>query len=468
MNIVDLLHKWIADRTRRLDNGRSTLDAKILNPSSPRGLHLLFVVVSALVLSAAGGQNLPKVSLSYKIGVRLEPETRKLSGQVNILWNNASEQSIDAVPLHLYLNAFAHEQTTWMRSSSSWGREVVTELLGANQDPWGYTEPTGIRQRVAGEWKQVEWKAIQPDDGNLFDRSLIQVQLTEPLLPGQNMELQVDFAAQMPIPISRTGGEDDYFMVAQWYPKLGVFETPGVRHAKEARWAARQFHGTTEFYADFADYDVSVHVPKGWSVVATGEVVSKNEETDVTTFRVQQRAIHDFAFVAGKNLHQSCFMHKPRGEGAKVNVCYLMPKGTQSQIPRWRKAIEGAMDILGARVGPYPYDHLFVVLPPWRDLHTCGMEYPTLINGLPGDPLWDRFPFVQFRVPEGTLVHEFAHQYFYGLVASNEQEEAFLDEGFTTYWHLEIMEALFGRDSSLGYILGRPLSLGDRQAKSVA
>ena len=76
--------------------------------------------------------------------------------------------------------------------------------------------------------------------------------------------------ARLPVPFARTGGFADFFVVAQWFPKLGVFETAGVQGSVTDRWNAHQFHGPTEFYADYADYDVRIGVPVGWTVAATG------------------------------------------------------------------------------------------------------------------------------------------------------------------------------------------------------
>jgi hypothetical protein len=92
------------------------------------------------------------------------------------------------------------------------------------------------------------------------------------------------------------------------------------------------------------------------------------------------------------------------------------------------------------------------------------MEYPTLITGALGDPIWDGFPFGQARIAEAVLGHEFAHQYFYGLLASDEREHAFLDEGFTTYWEAEIMGDVFGGPAAGGTLLGRPIDESPRDA----
>jgi hypothetical protein len=413
------------------------------------------------ILAGAASATLPETAIKYAIDVTLVPETRALKGRVHVRWTNKSPVAIAEVPLHCYLNAFSHEETTWVTSVPAKRRSFLDDVVNAHADPWGYTKLVRVEQIDRGTARPLRWKFIQPDDQNPLDRSLAQASLARPVGPGEELTLVVEFEARLPVPIARTGGKDDFFFVAQWYPKLGVLEVPGVRHASGTRWAARQFHGPTEFYADFADYDVTIHVPAGWKVGATGERASS--QGGGVTFR--QRAVHDFAFVAGSDLLLRTVEHPLAGTADKVRIEYYLPAGSSDeQFKRWHAAVSGAMDVFSRRVGPYPYRTLTVMMPSWRWRRTGGMEYPTLITGEPADPLFDHFVLRESRLAEGTLIHEFGHQYFYGLLASNEQEEAFLDEGFNTYWHVEVMKELYGSEASAGHVFGRPLRVDQLMA----
>ena len=176
--------------------------------------------------------------------------------------------------------------------------------------------------------------------------------------------------------------------------------------------------------------------------------------------RHTQRAVHDFAFCASTILSSFERKMKPKGQDHAVDVRFLLPVGTEHQLPRWERALAVAFDELSTRVGPYPWDVLTVVMPPYRGARTSGMEYPTLITGLPGDAIWDGFPLGDFAFPEVVLIHEFIHEYFYGVIANNEREEAYLDEGFTTFWEGEVSRALEGGDW-MGEVIGRPISALD-------
>jgi hypothetical protein len=376
-----------------------------------------------LAAPAAGALELPQTGLAYEIEVSFDPAEQTLDGVETIRWTNPSATAtVDRVPLHLYLNAFANDQSTWMRTTL--GRMVDSEELSRKFDnPWGYNEPRTIRQ----DGTELVWAPIAPDDGNPLDRSLIEVVLAEPVGPGETLTLEIEFDARLPVPFARTGGFEDFFLVAQWFPKLAMYETVGVRGATADRWNAHQFHGRTEFYAEYADFDVRIGLPPGWAVAATGQGGVESEEDDRVWHRYRQRAVHDFAFATGSGMVDVVTTHQPAGDGGPVEIHVFLPAYSEAQAPRWRRAAEGSLDVLGARVGPYPYATLTVVMPPFRQTETWGMEYPTLFTGLAGDPLWDVPLIAGMRMNEQVIAHEFCHEYFYGLIGTNEFEEAFLE-----------------------------------------
>jgi hypothetical protein len=428
------------------------------------------VAAAALLAAApAAALDLPPTSLAYRIEVDLDPPARSLRATEEIRWRNETGEPVEHLPLQLLLNAFSHERTTWMRESLG-GRFDLDEIMERNADPWGYIEPRTIRQRLPEGARDAPFHFIQPDDGNPLDRTLAQIDLPSPVPPGGEVVLEVDFDARLPAPIARTGAARDYFFVAQWFPKLGVIEPRGVRHADKPRMAAHQFHGNTEFYADFADYDVTIGVPEGFLVAATGRAEGQPAKgpDGRQRFHHRQRAVHDFVFLAGKNLADEVVRHAPAGGGGPaVDVRVVVPRGLEHQIGRARQAAEGAIDVLGSRVGPYPYDVLTVVMMPPDAGGTAGMEYPTLITAESADPVWDLAAFKDLRLLQEVTIHEFGHQYFYGILASHEQEEAFLDEGFNSYWEVQIMNALYGREASAGSIFGFALRDEDARAASL-
>ncbi len=404
---------------------------------------------------------LPRTSLAYRIEVALDPGSRRLEGRETLEWRNASDVAVASVPLHLYLNAFAHEATTWMRSSDQ-ARGDVDALLELDPDPWGYSEPRSIRQ----DGLELRWRPIAPDDGNPLDRTLIEVELARPVAPGGSLVLEVEWDARLPVPIARTGGLRDFFFVAQWFPKLAAFSPKGDRERPQGGFNRHQFHAATEFFADFASYDVRIGVPRGWRIACTGRCAPEGGDAPFDWYRSRVDAVHDFAWATGERMLEDVSQHAlPGGQGVELRL--LTPAGTEDQIPRWRRVAERSLDVLSERLAPYPYSTLSVVLPPWSASETGGMEYPTLVGGESGDPLHDAWPFASLRYPELTIAHELAHQYFYGLVASNEFEDAFLDEGFTQFWGNEILIDAFGDGAGLGSWLGRPIGVSAAERSSL-
>ncbi|HSC16424.1 MAG TPA: M1 family metallopeptidase [Gammaproteobacteria bacterium] len=408
------------------------------------------------VCARAPAQELPDTLIDYSIDVSLDPVSRVLDGSETIRWTNpSSTASVERVPMHLYLNAFAHEDTSWTRSASLIGRFDADAVVDLHGDPWGWSELRAVRQAGVA----LEWRPIAPDDGNPLDRTLIEVELATPIAPGETLELEVEWDAKLPVAIARTGGYDDYFMVAQWFPKVAVFETAGVRGAAADGWKAHQFHGATEFYADYADFDVRIGLPSEWEVAATGLKAGATERDGLTWHEYEQRAVHDFAFAAGRNYVELVSSHDPTGPGDAVELHLFVPASREEAAARWRTALEGSLDVLSSRVGPYPYATITLVQPPYRHVATGGMEYPTLFLGLFDDEVLDHPLLASVRLPEYVIAHEFTHQYFYGLIGSNEFEEAFLDEGFTEYWGTEALTGTYS--DGFGSLVGRRIAAWD-------
>lgn len=382
------------------------------------------LVVAAFVIAA-----IPESKISYSIDVKLEPEARKLIGEEVIRWTNPSTTAIDRLRMHLYLNGFAHEHTTWM--SEELGPGELDGLLEIQPDPWGWIELKEIRQRSGDLRITLSSRPIQPDDGNTLDRSLIEIDLASPIPPGEATELEVAFEARLPHIIARTGVVLDFYSIAQWYPKIGVLETPGVRGAKRTRWAARQFHAQTEFYADFADYNVRIEAPEEWLVAATGQRV----KVEGTRHHFVQRGVHDFAWATAPDLEE---VEQIIQRSEPITVRYVGPPGTKRIAEQMMPWTELFFEVLEKRAGEYPYRTLTIVLPTPAAMEAGGMEYPTFIYGAAPDRLYD---VMGYLVHPSVIAHELAHQWFYGIVATHEVDEAFLDEGVTTYFEGELVEA---------------------------
>ncbi len=414
-----------------------------------------FLLGPGVVLLLAAGASAVEPVASYDISVRLDPATHRLQGAERIRFRNASAAPTSELQLHLYLNAFAGESTTFMRElGSSPFRRHRPAGTG-----WGSTRVTALAT-ADGTDLLPGLELIRPDDDNPDDATVARVPLPQPLRPGARVELDLAFEAQLPWVVARTGFAGDFHLVGQWFPKLGVLEDDG--------WSCHQLHAESEFYADFGSYRVEVEVPAGWVVAATGVEVGRSPLTvdgrpwQRVTFRADR--VHDFAWTAapgelmttvegeldpGRDVPPRWLEETGRllGVGAAelelapVRLVLVLPRDQAALAPRMLAAARLALAWCGLRYGPYPYPQLTVVSPPPTAEEAGGMEYPTLIT-TGASRLMSRPPLSSWPWVETVTVHELAHQVFYGLLASNEAEEAWLDEGLASYVEVSFLAAL--------------------------
>lgn len=221
-------------------------------------------------------------------------------------------------------------------------------------------------------------------------------------------------------------------------PKMAAYEKVGVRGRSSEGWNLHQYHGNSEFYANYGIYSVKIEVPDTYTVAATGfptktPVLANGRKT----YQFYADDVHDFGWAASPNfIYVEEPFSAPNVPGVRIKL-YLDPKH-ENLKERYLYAAKAALSKFSEWYGSYPYSTLSIVVPPKAANGAGGMEYPTLITAFGAE---DDSPGYNL---ERTVVHEIGHQYFYGLLASNEFEEAWLDEGFTSYAEDKLMEHEFG------------------------
>ncbi len=418
---------------------------------NPRGLFGAALALAAATLPAArtvGAAELPSPPVvEYRIEVALDPSTKILEGHERLIWRNPSDDTVAELRFHLYLNAFKNDESTFMRES---GGQLRGDRHGPKARDWGWIDVASIKT-AGGEELRPGARFVQPDGNDLADETVLAVPLPSPVPPRGEITLDIDFTAKLPKIFARTGFVRDYFLVGQWYPKIGVYEPAGMRERRSGGWNCHAFHGNSEFYADFGNFDVSMTVPSRFIVGATGKRVSETTTGDRTTYRYVQDGVHDFAWTADPRFLVTEFTFDPArdvpaGWAAKaadelgmteaeialkpVRVRLLLqPDHASRARDRYLRCIKEAIAFYGLWYGAYPYETLTVVDPPDDGMGSGGMEYPTFITGGVFKSFLLRWPFERVRILEVTTIHEFGHQYWYGMVGSNEFEESWLDEG---------------------------------------
>ncbi len=369
---------------------------------------------------------------SYQLNARLDAKTHTIFGSGRIHFNNQSQRAVSELYFHLYLNAFKNDASLFLRSPFGAGRS------GGRAVDYGYIDVKRLSAPRFGSGNL--WEAARKANPNDPDETDLRVPLPAPVAPGETLELQIEFEAKLPRIVERTGYVDGYHFVAQWFPKLAKLEESGT-------FAHFPFHPQAEFYADFGDYDVSVDVPNSMCVGATGRRIETREHQGRRIERFKAESVHDFAWTAWDGFA----IKEAQIAGIEVEILY--PEHEPRVATRTLQTLRAALPHFNRQYGRYPYPTLTVVHPPEVGTNSGGMEYPTLITT--GAPWYA--PMLGVRALEVVTIHELGHQWFYGLVATNERRFPFLDEGLNSYAEGLALEELYGT-TSYTHLLGFELA----------
>jgi len=352
---------------------------------------------------------------NYTITARLDPATRTITGSETITWRNITATAATELQFHLYWNAWKDARSTFMRERALGVSSDADRPRTA--DEWARIDVTTIK--VGGDDRTATKRFIAPDDDNPDDQTVLAVRLTQPIEPGGTATIDVEWTAHVPRPFARTGAIGNFFFIVQWFPKLGVLQDGG--------WNCHQFHASTEFFSDFGVYDVSLTVPGGWPLGATGVEVKRYDNTDgTTTYRYYQEDVHDFAWTTSPDyIERTARFEHPQLPAVEMRL--LLQPEHAAQAERHFDATRTTLKYYGEWFGPYPYGHITIIDPAYQS-GAGGMEYPTLFTA---GTRW--LAPARVTTPEGVTVHEAGHQFWYGIVANNEFEDAWMDEGFNTY-----------------------------------
>jgi hypothetical protein len=386
-----------------------------------RCLLLLLLVLTTSSARAQRGE-LPAVDQRYEIEATLDAHAHTLTASEHIVFTNHSPTPLHELYFHLYLNAFRDGNSVFMREG---GAQLRGESLGqrggislselaieGETDPLAHSEP----ELIAG------------------DRTQLRVPLRRELAPGAVLHVQLRFVAQLPALVARSGFASDFHLIAQWFPKLARLEEDG-------QWASFPYHGLGEFYADFADYRVSLTVPRAYVVGGSGTAVASRVHGALRTDEFRARAVHDVAFAAYP------YFERLQSLEHGVHVSVLAPRGYAAAAARQMRVVQTGLAAYGARFGPYPYDTLTVIIPPADAQAAAGMEYPTFC--VSAGPWWTAPALLPDPRHDLVAAHELAHQWFSGMIANNEVAYPMLDEGLAQWATLSLLRELYTTPPSL-------------------
>jgi hypothetical protein len=373
--------------------------------------------------------------VDYTLRASLDPVTHTVHGEGTITWRNTSTHPVRELWLHLYLNAFKNERSTFFR-------ERVGGRGSAPPEDWGWIDVRKLvlRPRTDDGAAVDVWPTAELHRPGDDDETDARVPLPVEIAPGDAVQLDVVFDDKLPIVVERTGYRGRYHMVGQWFPKIARLEADGT-------WAHFPFHHLSEFYADYGTYDVTLDVPADYTIGATGRTVDARVADGHRVERHVQADVHDFAWTAW-DAWQSA-----RETIDGVDVTLLYPRGFTRIAQRELATLRFALPYYSKHYGRYPYPGLTVVHPQDDASESGGMEYPTLITT---GGAWLLPPGL--LAPEIVTIHEMGHQWFYGLVGTNELAWPMLDEGLNQFAEQDGMTKWRGDGSALDLV---GLSLAD-------
>lgn len=340
----------------------------------------------------------------FDIKVTLHPETKSLDGSVNILYVNNSPDTLKFIWFHLWPNAYKDEATAFGEQFLQNGR---TDFYFSDDEKRGYINRLTF---------QVDGKDAFLEDHPLYI-DVAKLTLPSPLPPGDSIELQTPFHEKIPYLWSRGGYTGDFFAITQWYPKPAVYDREG--------WHPMPYLDQGEFYSEFGNYKVNISVPENYTIGATGVKTYTLDDGKIKSITYEQDNIHDFAWFAAPNL-QVDSSQMTSVDGRKIRLYAFYEKKV---AVNWKQALSMMEETIQKRevaIGPYPYEVAKVVATPAP--FSGGMEYPTITN-IESD--------LSSKTLRQVINHELGHNWFYGVLASNERQFPWMDEGMNSFFTMK-------------------------------
>jgi hypothetical protein len=340
--------------------------------------------------------------VNYKIDVALDDREKTLDGFVTIQYNNHSPDTLRYIWIQLWPNAYRNDETAFSEQLLGNGR---TDFYFSDKTQKGYINRLDFR--VGGAI------AITEDHPQYID--VVRVILPQPLAPGGQTSITTPFHEKLPYAFSRSGYAHGTFHIAQWYPRAAVYDRSG--------WHPMPYLDQGDGYGEFGHYDVTITVPRGYVVAATGRAGDMSAATPATqTWRYTQDHLQDFAWFADKQYrtdHDTLALLS--GRVIDLYAYYRSASGAA-----WNGCIQYMKDAIRFRssaIGEYPFDIASVAETRMGPPGSVG--YPTLaaINGDKG--------FIDLDL---SIEHALGRNWFYAALGANERRWPWMDEGMNAYY----------------------------------
>lgn len=383
-----------------------------------------FTLICGLMLLQATAQNgYWQQHVAYKMDVEMDVKKHQFHGNQTLVYTNNSADTLRKVYFHLYFNAFQPGSMMDVRSRSikDPDKRVGERIANLKEDEVGFQRIVSMTQNG----KPLAFQTIG---------TMLEVTLSAPILPGAKTTFVTDFNAQVPIQIRRSGRnnkEDIDYTMTQWYPKMAMYDADG--------WHLEQYVAR-EFYGNFGSFDVKITLPTNYTVGGTGVLQQATATADqaTQTWHFMADRVHDFAWAADPDFVRKSFNLK---NGTQINLYYNPKTANVANWERMQPDVTKFFELMNAKFGTYTYPQFSII-----QGGDGGMEYPMCTMILGGGKDYEGFM--------GLFAHEAAHNWYYGMLATNEQRYPWMDEGFTTFAEHEALKVIFneaGNNAHLKY-----------------
>jgi len=400
----------------------------------------LYLILSAFVftfqLFAQKDTNYFQQEVIYDIRVNLNDKQHQIDGSEKITYKNNSPKTLNYIYFHLWPNAYKNYKSALSKQKLEEGN---TDLYFAHDSLLGFID--GLEFKINGE--VTSWNITEAN------QDVAIVYLPMPLLSGESVEISTPFSVKLPKGIfSRMGHIGQSYQITQWYPKPAVYDENG--------WHNMPYLDQGEFYSEYGTFDVHLTLPKNYVVGATGDLINGESElnwldslanhtatieefdtdmsfpmssSELKTLHYHQEKVHDFAWFADKRYHVLKGEVELPHSKEKVTTWAMF---TNNEADLWKKSITYLNDATyyySLWNGDYPYKHVTAV--DGALSAGGGMEYPNVtVIGESGN---------DFSL-ETVIMHEVGHNWFYGILGSNEREHPWMDEGINSANELRYIE----------------------------
>lgn len=375
---------------------------------------LTLLILTGSFLSATAQPDRWQQRVEYTMNINFNVKNHRFTGTQKLVYYNNSPDTLNRVFYHLYFNAFQPNSMMDVRSRTikDPDRRVGSRIAALKDNEIGYHRINSLKQNG----KPLQYETVG---------TILEVELADPILPGQQATFDMEFDSQVPTQIRRSGrnnAEGISYSMAQWYPKMAEYDYQG--------WHAHPYIGR-EFYGVWGDFDVTINIDKNFVIGATGylqnpEEIGHGYETPGMTVKPPKGDELSWHFVA-PNVHDFVWAADPEYKhttrqtsfGTVLHFFYQENEKTKETWSRLPDVMEAAMDFGNRTFGKYPYEQYSFI-----QGGDGGMEYPmaTLIVG------------------EGSMtglasvsIHEMFHSWYQMILGTNESLYAWMDEGFTEY-----------------------------------